>query len=329
MEAARRGVEALRQAQQARGGGIEAGLDLQVDDDEAFIQLGRRWLIEAPRVLAPRLWARLQGSLPLSDLPLDDATLGAVWGPPNGAWAHVTIVPRPWEGGVQVHTFSPQRWRWLLAQLRGRPKRASVEVTPLDPAGIQHLDEDGVPSGWGLRVGVEVLEEDPRWVRLRAGGSLPDGEADVAREPVAERWVSFLRGIAADVDPSFGFVSDRIEVPPQTMLDDALNRSHVDSVMAGRAVLRGYGWVTVCPRELAERLGGAEGLAATGAFARVEPLPAGGVLLRATEAFDDYDHAAVERTFRVFAPVLPHGRPSAPAWGPDWHLVYEDAADHS
>jgi hypothetical protein len=92
-------------------------------------------------------------------------------------------------------------------------------------------------------------------------------------------------------------------------------------------MLRGYSWVTVCPEELAARLGGARALADTGAFFRIEELP-GGVRLQATEEFAAYDHAATERAFSALAPVLPPGTPyRSPFHEGPWRLVDKDAAE--
>lgn len=52
-----------------------------------------------------------------------------------------------------------------------------------------------------------------------------------------------------------------------------------------RSYLRGYGWLTVCPQELADRLSGAAELRATGAFHEVEELAEGGAWLLATPDF--------------------------------------------
>jgi hypothetical protein len=56
-------------------------------------------------------------------------------------------------------------------------------------------------------------------------------------------------------------------------------------------------------------------LRASGAFAEVRPLAAGGGWLRATEDFADYNLATAEPVFRTLAPILPPGKPM-PA--PDW-----------
>ncbi|MGW0665352.1 hypothetical protein [Streptodolium elevatio] len=95
-----------------------------------------------------------------------------------------------------------------------------------------------------------------------------------------------------------------------------------------RLYLRGYHWLTVCPQELADKLGGPHALEATGAFVDVTPLRSGGVWLQATDTFADYDMAAATRVWNALAPVLRPGLPRTP----DHHdptpvrLVPEDAA---
>lgn len=79
--------------------------------------------------------------------------------------------------------------------------------------------------------------------------------------------------------------------------------------------MRGYNWLTILPQELTAAVGGADGLRTSGAFTEVQPLAAGGVWLRATDNFADYDLAAAEPVFRTLAPILPPGKPM-PA--PDW-----------
>ena len=76
-----------------------------------------------------------------------------------------------------------------------------------------------------------------------------------------------------------------------------------------REQLRGYDWLTICPKELADRLGGTGALRATGAFHEVAQLSGGGVWLLATADYRDLDDAALYRVFRALAPVLPIGMP--------------------
>jgi len=100
---------------------------------------------------------------------------------------------------------------------------------------------------------------------------------------------------------------------------------------ASRQVLRGYDWLTICPQELADRVGGAAGLAASGAFHEVAQLAGGGVWLLATADYRDYDEETMDRVFRALAPLLPAGlpvlaNPRRAQQGRDYRIVYQDAS---
>jgi hypothetical protein len=111
-------------------------------------------------------------------------------------------------------------------------------------------------------------------------------------------------------DPAYGeIVVNATSLAPATMLDTALGRSAEASARSSRVHLRGYEWVTVCPKELTERLGGPERLRASGAFAEVRSLAQGGLLLRATDSPEEYRADRVRDAFRALAPALPPGRP--------------------
>ncbi|GAA1541842.1 hypothetical protein GCM10009827_071660 [Dactylosporangium maewongense] len=64
---------------------------------------------------------------------------------------------------------------------------------------------------------------------------------------------------------------------------------------------------------MAARLGGADGLRASGAFHEVVALPPGGVWAQATGRLAGYDHAAARRVFDVLRSVLPPGWPTPAA----------------
>jgi hypothetical protein len=86
----------------------------------------------------------------------------------------------------------------------------------------------------------------------------------------------------------------------------------------------------VCPGELAERLGGAGAIAATGAFTEVTEVAEGSVFLRATPTLDEYGDAPMRDVFEVLAPVLLPGRVEAPLPG-EWIgrvVTGVDAADY-
>jgi hypothetical protein len=95
-------------------------------------------------------------------------------------------------------------------------------------------------------------------------------------------------------------------------------------MVRSRSRLRGYGWLTICPQELGDELGGESYFTASNAFIRVIHLRAGGYWLQATADYSRYDMAAAERVFRTLAPILIPGQPSNdPPFGPSPHLVLE------
>ena len=91
--------------------------------------------------------------------------------------------------------------------------------------------------------------------------------------------------------------------------------------------MRGYSWITICPQEIGDRLGGEEALRATGAFCEVSSLRAGGYWLLATPTYLEYDMEAATRVFRALAPALPAGMPMDPSQWSDrdlYKVVLED-----
>lgn len=145
-------------------------------------------------------------------------------------------------------------------------------------------------------------------VRLQISVGFQDRPGGLSR--VLPDLVDLMRRVADVTDPTYGEIVVNAEtLAPATMLDGALSRSSAESARDSRRQLRGYEWVTVCPRELAARLGGAEALRATGAFVEVVPLAHGGLLLRATAEPDAYREERLHAVHRALAPVLPSGQP--------------------
>jgi hypothetical protein len=137
--------------------------------------------------------------------------------------------------------------------------------------------------------------------------------------------VEFLRDALDACNPTFG----RVELNnfnELTNLDAVLRRKRRKSLRESRQFVRGYAWVTVCPAELSARLGGPAALAASGAFHRVVPLRAGGVLLQASETLAGYTDTVMERVFVALAPVLPEGEPHPDPAYPYMRFVPRDAA---
>ncbi|MHA5053001.1 hypothetical protein [Streptomyces sp. SD15] len=160
-------------------------------------------------------------------------------------------------------------------------------------------------------------------------GSLWHAEAAVTVDPedagACAALVDFLREALDASNPAFG----RVELNnfnDFTNLDAVLRRKRRKSMRESRQFLRGYAWVTVCPAELAAHLGGAPVLEASGAFHRVIPLRAGGVLLQGSETLAGYTDAVMERVFVALAPVLPEGEPRPDPAYPYMRFVPRDAA---
>lgn len=105
-----------------------------------------------------------------------------------------------------------------------------------------------------------------------------------------------------------------------------------DAYPTARRYLRGYGWLTVVPTEVVERLGGVAGLEAGGSFVEVSGLAGGGAWLRAGMDFFDYDLSSAGGVFQAVAAALRPGMPGVreelgvPA--PRTPVVLQDAADY-
>ena len=145
-------------------------------------------------------------------------------------------------------------------------------------------------------------------------------------ESVLAAAVELVRVVADAADLAHGAVSfstmpGRLD-PHRPGLNAALNRDPSSATEPARVALRGYDWVTVIPAELAERLGGADGLLTTGAFHWVVGLTHGGVLAQATESPRNFTReaarAVADALRPVFAPVH-----TAADWGVE---VTEDVA---
>lgn len=138
--------------------------------------------------------------------------------------------------------------------------------------------------------------------------------------------VRFLVAALDAVNPAFAWMGVDGPATDDTNLDCVLNRRVRDSVREARKLLRGYSWTTVCPEELSVRLGGPGALAATGAFHRVVPLSAGGVVLQATETAAAYTDEAVRGVFEALHPVLPPGVPQFDPAHPELRYFPADAS---
>jgi hypothetical protein len=209
---------------------------------------------------------------------------------------------------------------WFATELADPPFRAAL--------GTSVLDDRGYPGERPVRFELDRDEEEPDWCRL----TFEAPERELADPDTNRGWLKFLRDAADLADPSFGLIDYQYEHFGKTATEDTLGPPWLDSHEANassREYLRGYGWVTVLARELADRLGGVEALRRTEAFCEVATLSNGGVWCLATDSYSDFDDEALLRVFLAVAPVLRPGTPRHFERRNDvpHRIVYRDAAD--
>lgn len=299
---------------------IRCEVDFRIASTQEFGRLAEDWVMGAADTLAPDLLNRVIAD---SRLPRGPLTSGAPCGPAFAEWGFVSRVRRI--GGARERRTA----RVLDAMSAGWVAKSVYDGAEGLAMAMYALDSEGYPDELLIRAEAEMLPDSPSWARAWI-----EGPEAVLFDPASRtRWLRFMHGFAAGVDPSFGQISyaygdedttalETLAGPPWTIASEAIS--------ASRDVLRGYDWLTICPAELTERLGGAAALRATNAFAQVEPLRGGGTWLLATENYEDYRADRVEAVWRALAPVLVKGTPrqevSAKSEVP-FRLVFRDAAE--
>lgn len=298
-------------------------LNLESEPGEPLARLLVSWFEGALQELAAADRARLaeQGKLPADSVRRP----GIPCGPPNGLWGFVTVVRN---GRRSPRVFSEKNVAWFLEQLHDPPQNAEL--------AIMVVDADGMPDARTpdlLRVGFDYGGfQAPGWLRLRLHTE-PDRRH--ATEDMAhaheKAMVAFLRSRADLLNPSYGSIGDEAPGVSETSLEACLPMVILpaEQLPAGRSRLRGYSWVTILAAELIDKVGGADALQRSGAFAEVAPLAHGGLWLQATEHLADYDDDAMMRVWQALKPVIPPGMPRDPyphGGGPSWKVVFRDAS---
>jgi hypothetical protein len=214
--------------------------------------------------------------------------------------------------------YSTAGWRRRLSGLADRPAGLALSVSV-------ELDE---PSGDAQSVDISMTDEHagtPGLVRLTIDAS--NGSDGAWGPGTAERWITFLADCVASQPVLYGEVGLDGNIGHTTSFDAAIGRNHLVSFRQSSEYLRGYSWITLCPAVLADRLGGAAGLRASGAFAEVRQFGSGDVLVLATLTPQEFDQAALRRVWVALAPVLPAGLPKLPIHEKHLDVVFEDVAD--
>ncbi|WP_371099956.1 hypothetical protein [Streptomyces sp. PU_AKi4] len=203
-------------------------------------------------------------------------------------------------------------WAGMRAELLRAPELVSVLVA------LPEIDRPAVHV-----MSSSILVKRPNAeVQILVSGEDGERSADPA---FCRSVVDFLISALDPVNPAFGRVCVGEPVTPRANLDAVLKRKIRKSVAEARQFLRGYAWVTVCPAELTDALGGADALKRSGAFHRVVSLASGGTVLQATETIAAFSDEAMHKTFHALAPVLPPGLPRFNPAAPYARFVPEDA----
>jgi hypothetical protein len=260
------------------------------------------WFDTLTQVLTPAERAELAG-LPAATRinPLAEGPQGE-----PGKLYGLIEVERSIGGGYPIterRHLSDEGLAWLRGELVDLPKKVTV--------WIGRFSENGFLGGRLMVATAWPLRDTPGWLVLDA--QVP---ADQFTDPGSgrveqQRWLGAIRQAADRLNPGFGQI-DYWRDKAKTALErcsTGLARNSQLTIPQTRERLRGYSWLTIASQEVAEKLGGAAALAATGAFAKVELLTEGGLWLLATEDFTDYGMKAAEAVFHAVAPALPPGMP--------------------
>ncbi|MFJ9448511.1 hypothetical protein ACIRRH_42945 [Kitasatospora sp. NPDC101235] len=202
-------------------------------------------------------------------------------------------------------------------------------LNPLDvrlaEIAVYRLDDEGMPGGELLRMGVARDEGAEDWVRLSA-----ETPQERFRPAAQARWTELLRDFSQEVDPCYaqiGFRRALGRTEHEERVGPPLPRM---TLPQSRRRLRGYEWLMVIPREIAQQLGGADGITTAGDFHRVETLRDGAILLQVTPEFDGFTGEAIERTWHLLRPALRPGMPKrfrdSDPEGPASRIWYADIA---
>ena len=280
--------------------GVRFEVDIDYPGDDRFAELVVDWLDRTSRALAGTVRDEIEQGPRLSAA----ATRSAIaCGPPGAAWGFLSTARKP-GAAMKRHT--------KIAYAANLPKLAGLlDATTQDTRiALYHLDECGMPGTGRWHLDVYAYRDETARAALRLFFAVP--EEDLRDRPFQDSCRQVLFGLAAQHDPLYGDVTYDAGLLGETVVEALVGPPWVryaDTIGRARQRLRGYGWLTVVPRELAAKLGGAARSALSKAFAEVTELPSGALWLRATDDYFDYDQDAATRVVRALASVLPPGRP--------------------
>ncbi len=274
---------------------MHATLVAEVPSAEAFAAASRNWLAGALEEVFPALGEGLR-TRPVIKLrpPAVRDTSGAPWGEPDQVLGKLGTCWEPSVSREREVLYSEPAWNEFLLALAGYPWAARIVMTPLDGRGLA----PGYPSA---EVRVARNPWTPGWTTFTFSAPAQDtGWPQSAR--TQEAWAEFVKRQAAMIGAAAGSMTD--DIGPGLSALQCATHNGGPVLIASPDALHGYSWVTVVGAGLARRLGGADALAATGAFHEVSKLPDGAVWLRATPAINNFTGERIRMVFEALAPVL-------------------------
>ncbi|MFD5858843.1 hypothetical protein [Streptomyces chartreusis] len=305
-----------RAGEMKKGFILRCELNSEFRSADEYTRQARDWLSGALAVFDKEVQEILEGPA------LDPRTIqgGVPCGLPGTLWGFCQVTEQGARGlRATTKVISEENLAWFFKAIGKGVFSAAV--------GISRIGENGSPELRLARITAEREEDLDSWVRL--GCEIP--EASITDREFQSRLLEFMKNSAGQLNPAFGHIAYNYTVG-KTALEEVLGPPWLlpeDTLPESRSFLRGYDWVTVCPQELADRLGGAAELRATGAFHDVAELAEGGVWLLATPNHDEYDEERVTRVWSALSPVIRPGKPkrfSDEVGQPPLPIVYEDAA---
>lgn len=235
--------------------------------------------------------------------PIEDAA--SAWGSeyaPYGSWT------RGWQGGGRER---------LVATLSDRIGGDAGWVAVYDDPNLGDLSD----------VSAALCELRPGWVGLRVSASWHGARQRDAPAGLVDGMEDLVVRLAGTLKATYGAALPGA-VQHRTHLESKLRIDFDASLENSANTLRGYSWTTYLPPGVIDRLGGTDEVMGWHGFDRLREVDGGGVLVRATALYDDYDHAATRRVFDAVKNVLPPpGAPDRPKFIPDnrrYDLVWAD-----
>jgi hypothetical protein len=256
------------------------------------------WFTGSFEAMGGRLRADLLAKEPPAADFLRKRKMDDSFGRPGDVWGQVSVGVEGARGlRITEKPFTPASWKAFLDGMSKVPDLAVLTVITLDAQGFPNARPN-------VTVGLQVDEDASDWFLL----SVRFGPEFLDDPGFQQSTLSFVREFADEWNVAYGEISyDRGS--GRTAYENVFHGLPHQTAPVSREVLRGYAWLTLCPQEIGDRLGGVEGLRAGGAFAEVAALRNGGYWLLATEDWRDFGQPAAENIFPVLAAALRPGEP--------------------